>query len=133
MSNANITINQYQELLKRITGLEHKVEHKELPVDIYKDVDELKEDYPVLKKAVATTDIKFNSLGEKMDYRFDLMDEKFNTQNEKFNSLHIENKAMRREMDKTWKLLIMMFGISITTFIAILTVIGLLLRILSII
>jgi len=130
MSNANITITQYQELLKRITGLEHKVEHKELPVDIYKDVDELKEDYPVLKKAVATTDIKFNSLGEKMDYRFDMVDEKFTG---KFDSLHTENKAMRREMDKTWKLLIMMFGISITTFIAILTVIGLLLRILSII
>jgi len=78
MSNANITINQYQELLKRITGLEQKVESKNIFVD------ELKKDYPHTKKTVAITDTRFNSLEEKMDYRFDVVDEKFNTQNEKF-------------------------------------------------
>jgi len=48
-------------------------------------------------------------------------------------SLHTENNAMRREMDKIWKLLVMVVSITVTTFIAIITVIGLLLRVLNII
>jgi len=106
MSNANITINQYQELLKRITGLEQKVESKNIFVD------ELKKDYPHTKKTVAITDTWFNSLEEKMDYRFDVVDEKFNTQNEKFNTLRAEIHAVRTEHRIT-------FGVVIAILIAI--------------
>ncbi len=130
MSNTHITINQYQELLKRITGLEQKVEHKELPTNIYKDVDELKKDYPALKKDVEITSMRFSSLEEKMDYRFDVMDEKFTG---KFNTQDVKFIEMDKRLNMIWKLLIVMFGITITTFIAIITVIGLLLRTLGII
>ncbi len=105
MSNANITINQYQELLKRITGLEQKVESKNIFVD------ELKEDYPHIKKTVAITDIKFNSLEEKIDYRFDIVDERFK-------SLHNENKAIHRELDRMWKIQLVMLAAILGMFAA---------------
>ena len=73
MANTAVTIDQFTNLLKRVEKLEY--EHKEIPITVEKDINELKEGYHKIDKEQAT-------FGEKLE------------------SVRIEIKSLRREMDK---------------------------------
>ncbi|NCN69511.1 MAG: hypothetical protein GW779_07215 [Candidatus Altiarchaeum hamiconexum] len=116
MSDAFITADQYNEILKRLGKLEHKEQYKEQSMgkheDVYKDVEELKKNFPNVEKDVAVNRTKFDSLEEKIDYRFDMMDEKFtgkfNTQerimNEKFNTMNEKFNSLEKRFMMMWVL-----------------------------
>ena len=98
MSNAHITINQYEELLRRIEKVEYK--HKEIPTIIEKDIGELKEEYHEIKKDAAVTDTKIGALDKKIDFKFDSLDKKIDL---------LRNDTDKR-FDMMWKLLIVILG-----------------------
>ncbi|PKP54601.1 MAG: hypothetical protein CVT90_00455 [Candidatus Altiarchaeales archaeon HGW-Altiarchaeales-3] len=58
-NGTTITIDQFKNILGRVEKLEHKYE--EIPVDIHKDINELKEDYHTVKKDIAVSDTKIDS------------------------------------------------------------------------
>ena len=97
MANTHITIDQFENLLKRVEKLEYRTEEV--------DVDEVKERYYKIEKEVAVTDTKIDSLEKVMNERFNTVDERFNTVDEKINSLRTELRVT--------------FGILLTVMIAI--------------
>jgi len=107
MANAYITAGEFENLLKRVEKLEHKV--VEVPVDVSRDFDELKEKYYGLDKRTEVTDTKIDSLRIEMHNEFKSvrreMDERFNTTNEKISSIRTEIRVT--------------FGILLTVMIAI--------------
>ncbi|ODS37112.1 hypothetical protein BEH94_02270 [Candidatus Altiarchaeales archaeon WOR_SM1_SCG] len=93
MANASITINQFNDVLKRLEKLEQG--HKEVPVTIEKDIEELKEGYHKIDKEQAT-------FGEKLDsFR----------------------REFRTEIKSLEKRFTMMWGLQVATFLAILVLI----------
>ena len=89
MANTHITVNQYEDLLKRIEKVEHSHKGIEIPVD------ELKEKYHEIDKEQVTILGKIDLLGEKIVS----LDTKFDT---KFNSLE-------KRINMQWALQIMTF------------------------
>ena len=71
MANTHITIDQFENLLKRVEKLEYRTEEV--------DVCELKERYYNIEKEVAVTDTKIDSLEKVMNERFNTVDEKINS------------------------------------------------------
>jgi len=110
MINATITIDQFTNLLRRV----EKLEHREV------NINEVREDYHEIKKTVAVTDTKFDSLEEKMDFRFDAVDARFNSL----------EKSVDTRLDMIWKLLVVMLG---ATFLMFGTLITILLRLFGVI
>jgi len=104
MANAYITIDQFENLLKRV----EKLEYREIP-----GFDELKDEYHKIEKEVAVTDTKIDAIKIELKQEINAlrveMNEKFNTMNEKFNSLE--------------KRFTMMWGLQVATFLAILVLI----------
>jgi len=104
MANAYITIDQFENLLKRV----EKLEYREIP-----GLDELKDEYHKIEKEVAVTDTKIDAIKTELKQEINAlrveMNEKFNTMNEKFNSLE--------------KRFTMMWGLQVATFLAILVLI----------
>ena len=105
MANAYITVDKYEKLLKRVEELEHR--EVGVPIDIDREVNELKEDYHEIKKDVAVTDTKIDGLEARMDERFNTLDEKFTG---KFDSLE--------------KRFTMLWALQVATFLAILAIFG---------
>jgi len=116
MANAYITVDKYEKLLKRVEELEHR--EVGVPIDIDREVNELKEDYHEIKKDVAVTDTKIDSVEKVMNERFNglegRMDERFNTLDEKFTG----------KFDSLEKRFTMLWALQVATFLAILAIFG---------
>ena len=95
MSNASITIDQFNDLLSRVD----KLEHRETVVDI----DELKGSYYKIEKDVAVTDTKIDATKVELKQEINALRVEIN---EKFNSLE--------------KRFTMLWALQIVTFLAIL-------------
>ena len=102
MSNINITIDQFKDLLKRV----EKLEQREAAVDI----DELNEKYHNIEKEVAVTDTKIDALRVEMN-------EKFNTMNEKFDG---KFDSLEKRLDMMWKVQLLTLGVILTSIIGVL-------------
>ncbi|NCN69510.1 MAG: hypothetical protein GW904_07270 [Candidatus Altiarchaeum hamiconexum] len=81
MSDAFITADQYNEILKRLGKLEHKEQYKEQYVgkheDVYKDVEELKGKYYNIDKRTEVTDTKIDALRIEMNEKFNSLEKRF--------------------------------------------------------
>jgi len=81
MSDAFITADQYNEILKRLGKLEHKEQYKEQYVgkheDVYKDVEELKGKYYNIDKRTEVTYTKIDALRIEMNEKFNSLEKRF--------------------------------------------------------
>ncbi|ODS37949.1 MAG: hypothetical protein A7315_12995 [Candidatus Altiarchaeales archaeon WOR_SM1_79] len=101
MANAHITVDEFKELLKRVEKLEYR--EVEVPTDIGKDVDELKERYYGIDKRTEVTDTKIDSLRTEM---------------------HVEINSLRTEMHSEINSLRTELRITLGAILAVLITIG---------
>jgi len=103
MSDAFVTIDQFNEVLARLGKLEHKEQYAGKHEDIYKNVEELKEKYYKIDKRTEVTDTKIDSLRTEM---------------------HVEFKAVRTEMHNEFKNVRIELRITLGAILAVLIIIG---------
>jgi len=107
MANTHITVNQYEELLKRIERVEHGHEEIEVPVD------ELKEKYHKIDKTTAVTDNKVDALRVETKQGIDSLRKEMHVEiNSLRKEMHVEINSLRTEHRIT-------FGVTLTVLIAI--------------
>jgi len=110
MANTTITIDQFNNVLKRLEKLEHR--HKEIPITIEKDIAELKEDYHKLDKEQATFGEKLDSFRTEFRIEIKSLRTEFLT----------ETRSLEKRLDLISKFIIMLFVATIGIFGTLITI-----------